>query len=144
MASAHNPYMPFYLEAREEKLLRATIDVEALAEQVLEAGADKLHSLIRAAAVNAAMPLEVDKKKRAWIADHEDAIADVGGDKEAAHRNYVLGRVDDLVQSLENEVVEAMNDLVFGEDEDEDEDDEDDDEDEDDDDDDEDGEDNED
>ncbi len=127
MATISNKYTAFYLTAREERLLRADIDIAALAKQVIDAGPESLHKILRDAATNAAKPLEVDKKKRAWVADHEDEIAEAGGDSSEAYRMHILGRVDDLVQSLENDVVQEMADMVLGE-EDDDEDDEDEDE----------------
>jgi hypothetical protein len=100
-------YAFFYLEGREAKVLRADIDTGAIAERVL-AGDGTIHELLHKAASDAAKGLEVDRQKRRWISDYEEEIKEAGGDGDEAYRHYCDGRVDELVYTLEPEVVEDI------------------------------------
>jgi len=120
-------YVFFYLEGREAKRLRADIDTEAIAEQVL-AGKGTIHDLLHKAVSDAAKGLEVDRQKRRWLADYEDEVKEAGGDGEEAYKHFCAGRVDELVYMLEPDVVEALDEDAeddSGEDGDDDEDEED-------------------
>jgi hypothetical protein len=121
-------YAFFYLEGRDEKRLRADIDTEAIAKDVLN---DKgtIHELVHKAVTAAAETHRVDRKKRQWIEEYAEDIQSAGGDGEEAYRHYLDGRIDELTHTLEGEVVDDMTALIGGED-DEDDDDEDEEEDE--------------
>jgi hypothetical protein len=107
-------YAMFYLEGREERLIKADIDTADIAQSVVD-GNGSIHELLRTAVSKAAEPLRVDRKKRQWIEDWEDEIAKAGGDKEEAYRHFCDGRIDELVFSLEAEVIEEMTTIVTGE-----------------------------
>lgn len=101
-----------YLEGREERLIKHDIDVEQLAEQVLE-GKGSVHEVTRAAVATAAKPLALDRKKREWIADYDESIkGSVGSDSNTAYEHYLEGRIDELTSRLEDEVVVAIGDIV--------------------------------
>jgi hypothetical protein len=112
-------YAFFYLEGREERLLKADIDTHEIAKKVVVDGGS-IHELLHAAVTRAAEPLRVDRKKRQWIDDYEDDIKAMGGDSEHAYDHWIEGRIDELVSSLESEVIDEMTAIVHG-DEDEDE-----------------------
>lgn len=118
MPTLRKEYAAFYLEGRDATRLRADIDDEELAERVLKGG--DLHAVLLAAAEDAAKPLAHDRKKRVWLSDNEEAITEAGGDGEEAYLHFVKGKVDELVCILEPSVIEAMSDLVFGDDDEED------------------------
>lgn len=125
-------YAPYYLEGREERLLKVDIDTAEIARLVIEEGGS-LHDRLHEAVSKAAGTLAVDRKKRQWIADCEDDIRAAGHNNDHAYEAWCEGRIDELVGSLESEVLEEMGALIHGdEDDDEDEDDDDDDDDEDD------------
>lgn len=101
-----------YLAGREERLIKNDIDVEHLAEQVLE-GKGTVHEVTRAAVSAAAKGLAVDRKKRDWIADYDEEIkGSVGSDSNVAYEHYLEGRIDELTSRLEDEVVEAIGEIV--------------------------------
>lgn len=110
-------YAFFYLEGRDDKKLRADIDTEAIAKDVL---ADKgsIHDLVRAAVSAAAEAHRVERKKRQWIDEYAEDIQAAGGDGEEAYRHYLDGRIDELTSMLESEVIEDMSALVGGDEED--------------------------
>ena len=101
-------YIPFYLEGRDAKLLKADIDTQRIAEDVA-AGKGTIHELLADAVSKAAKGLDVDKAKRRWIEAWEDEIKEAGGDSEAAHEHFTQGRVDELVYRLEPEVLEDLD-----------------------------------
>lgn len=101
-----------YLAGREERLIKNDIDVEQLAEQVLE-GKGTVHEVTRAAVSAAAKGLAVDRKKRDWITDYDEEIkGSVGSDSNTAYEHYLEGRIDELTSRLEDEVVVAIGDIV--------------------------------
>lgn len=101
-----------YLAGREERLIKNDIDVEQLAEQVLE-GKGSVHEVTRTAVAAAAKGLAVDRKKRDWITDYDEEIkGSVGSDSNTAYEHYLEGRIDELTSRLEDDVVEAMGDIV--------------------------------
>lgn len=117
-------YASFYLEGRDDRLLKSDIDVDDIAEQVI-AGKGSIHELLVKAATAAAEPLRVDRKKRQWLEDFEDEIKEAGGDAEEAYGTYLSGRIDQLVSQLDDDVVAAMSLELGGEEDDEDEEDDD-------------------
>lgn len=126
-----NPaYVAFYLDGREDRLLKHDIDTVQIAEEVGD-GKGSIHELLVKAATSAAEPLRVDRKKRSWLEEYEDEIKEAGGDGELAYQHYIQGRIDEVVHRLDGEVVEELS-AMHGEesDDDEDEDDDEDDEDE--------------
>lgn len=114
-------YAFFYLEGREERLLKADIDTAEIAKAVVESGGT-IHERLHEAASKAAEPLRVDRKKRQWLEDYEDDIKTMGGNADHAYEHWCEGRVDELVSSLEGEVVDEMTAIVHGEEDDDDED----------------------
>lgn len=118
-------YAAFYIEGRESSKLRCDVDEEDLAARVLD-GKISVHDACVAAAENAAKPLEVDRRKRTWLADNEDAIKDANdcasdgkmepkwGDE--AYSHYLHGKIDELAMMLESDVVEAMSHDLFDDD----------------------------
>jgi hypothetical protein len=128
MKAMNSAYAFFYIEGRDEKLLKHDIDTERLAKEVLD-GKGSIYELAHKAAATAAEPLRVDRKKRLWIDNYEDDINAAGGDSEVAYEHYLSGRIDELCARLESEVVADLTVLVSGdEDEDDDAEEEDDDE----------------
>lgn len=117
-------YAFFYLEGRNDKHIRADIDTDQLAKDVI-AGKGTIHELVHAAVTAAAEGHRVDRKKRMWIDDYETDINAAGGDGEEAYRHYLAGRIDELTHHLEGEVVEEMLEISGGGDDDEESDDED-------------------
>jgi hypothetical protein len=101
-------YIFFYLEGREARKLKADIDTQAIAEQVL-AGKGDIHELLHKAVSDAAKGLMVDRQKRQWLGDFEDEIKESGGDGDAAYEHYCRGRVDELVFILEPEVLSDLD-----------------------------------
>ena len=123
MATIKGDYWKFYLEGRGEKrLLKHEIAEDELVG-LLEAGA-QFREVVAEACAKASVPLETGKRKRAWIADHQEEISAVGGDADAAYAAYLQGRVDELAYSLEESVLTELGDRfdAEGSDEDEDED----------------------
>ena len=114
-------YAMFYLEGRDERLIKADIDTAELARAVVD-GKGTVHEQLRAAVAKAAEPLRVDRKKRQWISDWEEEIDKAGGDKEEAYNHFCEGRIDELIYALEPDVIEEMTTIVTGEDDGEDED----------------------
>lgn len=114
-------YACFYLEGREDRVLRSDIDTEEIAQRVLDGKGD-IHDLVKKAAAAAAEPLRIDRKKRRWIEDSADEIKAAGGDNEEAYNHYLDGRVDELVYRLESDVLEDIGALISDEDPDDDED----------------------
>ena len=108
-------YVFFYLQGREDRLIKNDIDTDEIAEAVT-AGKGSIHDLLVKAAAAAAEPLRVDRKKRTWIEDWEDEIKEAGGDSDEAYSTYLQGRIDELAHALDADVVAAMVDP--GEDED--------------------------
>lgn len=106
-------YMTFYLEGRADEdddpvLAEADeLDIEKLAEKAMD-GPDDVHTVITGAVTALAAPLEHGKDKRDWIADHKDEIRDAGGDAEEAYRHYCKGTIDEAVNALTDDVLEAM------------------------------------
>jgi hypothetical protein len=113
-------YVTFYLLGRDEKKLKNDIDIDQIAEQVIE-GKGTIYELLHKAATVAVAPLREGRRKRDWLEEYESEIKECGGDGEAAYQHYLDGRVDELVVLLDDEVVGAM----AGDEEDEDEEDED-------------------
>lgn len=97
-------YAFFYIEGRDEKLLKHDIDTEEIAKAVL-AGKGSIHELAHKAATTAAEPLRIDRKKNLWMDNYEDDIKTAGGDTEAAYEHYLAGRIDELTTRLETEIV---------------------------------------
>jgi hypothetical protein len=102
-------YATFYIEGREDRLLKHDIDTDEIARLVMN-GKGSIHELLTKAAKAAAEPLLVARKKRTWIEEFEDEIKTAGGDSEEAYRHYIDGRVDELAFSLERDAVEALGD----------------------------------
>lgn len=100
-------YWGFYFEGREHKLLRRdSVDIDAVAAAII---ADKApHEAISAACDRAAAELLTSRKKRAWLAEHEEAIKNAGLDREEAYRSWARGRVDELASVLEGDVLDAV------------------------------------
>ena len=125
--SIDKAYALFYIEGREEKILKNDIDTAQLAEKFLD-GAD-LRTLCIDAARVAAKPLEVGRRKKDWIEDSKEDIDEAGGDADKAYANYLEGRVDELASDLESDVIEDLTAMISGEDDEDGEDEEDDEED---------------
>lgn len=119
-------YWPFYLEGRADKLLRHDIDIDALVTRLTSNDDVSLRDAVREACATAASALAGSKDQRKWVDKHKTAIADAGGDSDAAHSAWRQGRIDELAYSLEQDVVDAISDEVLDEEEEEDDDDEDD------------------
>lgn len=119
------PYVIFYLAGRDDRKIKNDIDTSQIAEDVI-AGKGTIRDLVMKAVSEAAAPLRVDRKKKAWIDEYEDEIKDAGGDKELAYQHYLDGRIDELAHSLEADVVEDLDGMMGGDDGDEDAEDEDD------------------
>lgn len=113
-------YIFFYLEGREARKLKADIDTDVIAEQVM-AGKGTIHELLHKAVSDAGKGLELDRQKRRWLADYADEIKDAGGNGEDAWRHFCDGRIDELVYTLEPDVLEALDEdaEVDGDDDDE-------------------------
>ena len=118
-------YAYFYLEGRDDKRLRADIDTEQIARDVI-AGKGLIYELVHKAVASAAEGHRVERKKRQWIEEYQDDINAAGGDGEEAYRHYLDGRIDELTHVLEGEVVDNMAELLGGEDDGDEEDEEDD------------------
>ena len=101
-------YVSFYLEGREDRLIKNDIDTDQIAEQVT-AGKGTIHALLSAAATAAAEPLRVGRKKREWTEEFESEIKEAGGDQDEAYATYLQGRIDELAHRLEGDVVDAMH-----------------------------------
>ena len=114
-----NAYMGFYLDGRDAKLLRHDIDENELAEQILEKG--DLRGTIHAAAARSAAGPQLDRYKRQWLRDNEEEIKEAGGDADAAWKAFLDGRIDELANALEPNVLEAMEEALGDEDGDDDE-----------------------
>lgn len=114
-------YVSFYLDGREDRLLKHNIDTIQVAEEVGD-GKGSIHELLLKAATSAAEPLRVDRKKRAWLEEFEEEIKSAGGNGELAYQHYVQGRIDEVVHRLDGEVVEELTDMHGDESDDEDED----------------------
>jgi hypothetical protein len=126
-ATIKTGYWCFYLEGRRERLLRNDIDLDKLADSLLERGG-VLHDVLQAACEAAAAPMNAGKVKRVWLEEHADEIKAAGGDGEEAFGDWRAGRVDELASAMEPSLIEALeedetSDGDDGEDEDEDEDD---------------------
>ena len=120
--------MHFYLDGRDQKLFRNSIDEVELAKTIIKTGEsprDVIHKAVKAEAA------ALVRQKKSWLADAHEDIIDAGVSEEDAWAAYVEGRVDEVAQALEPGVIEAMIDELDGggDEDDEDEDDEDDDED---------------
>lgn len=121
-------YVAFYLDGREDRLLKHDIDTVQVAEEVGD-GKGSIHELLVKAATSAAEPLRVDRKKRSWLEEYADEIKEAGGDGELAYQHYIQGRIDEVVHRLDGDVVEELSEMN-GDESDEDEDEEEDEEDE--------------
>jgi DNA polymerase III delta subunit len=100
-------YVTFYIEGREDRLLKHDIDTDEIARLVMN-GKGSIYELLLKASKAAAEPLLVARKKRTWIEEFEAEIKTAGGDAEEAYRHYIDGRVDELAFSLERDAVEAL------------------------------------
>lgn len=107
-------YACFYLEGREDRVLRSDIDTLEIAQLVID-GKGEIHDLVKKAAAAAAEPLRVDRKKRRWIEDSAEEIKLAGGSNEDAYAHYLDGRIDELVYRLEGDVVEDIGSLISDE-----------------------------
>jgi len=107
-------YATFYIEGREDRLLKHDIDTDEIARLVMN-GKGTIHELLLKASKAAAEPLLVARKKRTWIEEFEAEIKTAGGDAEEAYRHYIDGRVDELAFSLEQEVVESLGEACGNE-----------------------------
>ncbi len=110
-------YAFFYLEGREERTLKADIDTTEIAKKMCEDGGS-IHERLHEAASKAAQSLFVDRKKRQWLEDFEEDIKTAGVDPDQAYAAWCEGRVDELVFTIEGEVVEEMNAFLHGDEED--------------------------
>lgn len=119
MATIKGDYWQFYLDGRlQKRQLKSDIDEEALVEEMVGAGAS-LRDTIASACDRAAAPLLSGKAKRQWIVEHEAEIKEAGGDADVAYAAYLQGRTDDLAYSVEQSVIEAL-DQRFGDEDDDD------------------------
>lgn len=115
-------YVAFYLDGREDRLLKHDIDTVQIAEEVGD-GKGSIHEMLVKAATSAAEPLRVDRKKRTWLEEYEGEIKEAGGDGELAYQHYIQGRIDEVVHRLDGEVVEELSSMHGEESDDEDDDD---------------------
>lgn len=111
-------YIAFYLDGRDERLLKHDIDAEELAKKVLD-GKGSIHAVTLAAATEASTALVA--KKRQWCRDHDDEIQACGGDADKAHAHYVQGKIDEVVDTLEPTVLEEITATLDEDDDEEDE-----------------------
>lgn len=109
--------MHFYLDGRDQKLFRNSLDEAELAKTILSTGEnprDVIHKAVKAEAA------ALVRQKKSWLADAHEDIIDAGVSEEDAWAAYVEGRVDEVAQALEPGVIDAMIDeLDGGDDEDE-------------------------
>lgn len=118
-------YMTFYLDGRGDDLFDDDdIDLDDLIEKAWKGGDPR--ELAIGVVKTLAARLRVEREKRQWLRDNEDAIKEAGGDSATAFDHYVQGRIDQHAHQLEDEIVTGM----FEERDDEDEEDDDDDDDE--------------
>jgi hypothetical protein len=103
-------YWDFYVEGREARTLKLDrIYPEDIANK-LRAGETTLRDAILAACESIALLSVSSGSKRTWISRHEAAIAEAGGDAEAAHMAWIRGRIDELAYVVEPEVISALSD----------------------------------
>lgn len=118
-------YIPFYLDGREDSLVRHSVDPDDVAATIMKGG-KSVHEALQAAAEGACKAKLFDKKK-SWLKEHAEDIKDAGGNQEDAWLHYLDGKTDALIESLEPAVIEALNEITSDGDEDGDEEDDDDD-----------------
>jgi len=104
----------FYLEGRDQKLFRNSIDDVDLAQQVVKTG-ESPGVVIRRAVTAEAVALV--RLKKSWLRENEDEIKEIGCTEDEAWEAYTEGRCDELVLALEPGVIEALIDEVDGGDE---------------------------
>src|SRR5512142_1882324 len=128
MANIKGDYWQCYLDGREEKLLRTSLDAGALAKQLVATGGS-LRDMVMGECVRAAAPLESGKAKQRWLMEAEEFFEDAGHDADAAYAAYLKGRIDKLAAKTERRVIDALDEMFGDAEESDDEEDEDDDED---------------
>ncbi len=120
------PYLPFYVDGREAKVIRASADdlVDDIVKRI-NAGGD-LWPTVHEVCADAAKAFTADRGKRQqFLRDNEDEIKEAGGDETAAWEHFCAGKVDELAESIEPVVVEALIESVNEDDEDDEEEDDD-------------------
>jgi hypothetical protein len=103
-------YIPFYLDGREDTLVRHAIDPDDVAAAIL-AGGKSVHEALHEVA-DAAVKAKLHDKRKGWLREHAEDIKESGGDESEAWDHFVAGRVDELVSTLETATIEALIELV--------------------------------
>jgi hypothetical protein len=116
-----DPYMPFYVEGRLDignEGVDVEIDVTEMATRVMNG--EKIYDVTYSVSEAALKPKANSSFKRTWISDHASEIKDAGGDKEKAFGKFFSGQCDELRHMMEDEVADALEELLDNPDEEED------------------------
>jgi len=108
-----NSYATFYLQGRSEVAetgVEIEIDLTAVAERVI--AGEKLATVTTQVATDALKAKQNSRERRDWFEEMDEDIKDAGGDKEKAYALFCEGRVDELRHIVEDELVNAMTDVV--------------------------------
>jgi hypothetical protein len=119
-----DPYMPFYVEGRLDignEGVDVEIDVTEMATRVMNG--EKIYDVTYSVSEAALKPKANSSFKRTWISDHASEIKDAGGDKEKAFGKFFSGQCDELRHMMEDEVADALEELLDNPEEDDEEDD---------------------
>lgn len=125
MASFKRDYLIFYLQGRQDVLdegIDVEVDMQPLADRVM--AGESVNDVALEAAKQLLAPLAL-KDKTEVLADLDEQVVDLGGDKDLAWKNFSAGRLDETKVILEEQIIEIMWEDLGGEDPEDDEDDED-------------------
>lgn len=104
-------YWNFYVDGREERVTKykRDIDVEGLVKPIM-ASDDPMHAIVMAECKRVCEPMRSAREQRKWASDKatEEAIAEAGGDADAAYAAWCLGRIDELAMAVERNVIDEL------------------------------------
>lgn len=103
-------YMYFYLIGRQEDELDLPISIRVIAERVVSGEA--LRDVTLEVAKDAARANVHTNHKRDWVLENNGEIKEAGGNATTAYDLYTQGRIDELANNLEGEVIEEIIDLL--------------------------------
>lgn len=105
-------YLEFYLDGRDERILKNQIDLGVIAHRLQEPDPPSLRDAVYAAAESVGAAHVSGRTRRKWIDEHSEAIAKADGDGDGAYAAWLQGRVDELAFKLESQIVETLGELL--------------------------------
>lgn len=118
MTNTARDYWGFYLEGRAGHRPRGlTLDIPALVTQALAAQTchgfrDMVRTAVAKAIADRSGARVAERKKSEWLEENEEEITERKLDKDIAYEYWMTGRIDEVTNAVESEVLDEMEQEV--------------------------------